>query len=164
MTFENQQEIIFNEIATLINDIIPTKWEKFDFHGELKEFEGGEVYFFYTLPNENEKLHYCYFIPDEFNVSRDIYDNLMLELFDLLVKLQKVFKENEQELWYSFSMFVDSELKMDAIYDYVDWSTSEFGPSDRINYFQYKYLNVVFDDTAKQQKMLAMETYEKSQN
>ncbi|MBP2100471.1 hypothetical protein J2Z52_003291 [Enterococcus rivorum] len=55
-----QVDSLYNEIATLINDIIPTKWDKFFFHGEFKEAGGGEVYYFYTLPGDLENIAISY--------------------------------------------------------------------------------------------------------
>lgn len=160
MGFELDLDSLYNEIASLINDIIPTKWDKFFFHGELKETDGGEVYFFYTLPDNLENIKYCYFIPDDFKVDRNIYDELIEEVFSLLIKLQEVFKTNDQELWYSFTMVVDSELKMQANFDYIDWSISNFGPTDRKDYFQYKYIGIEFKDDQTNELMKQMELYE----
>ncbi|MBP2100470.1 ankyrin repeat protein [Enterococcus rivorum] len=84
----------------------------------------------------------------------------MEEVFSLLIKLQEVFKTNNQELWCSFTMVVDSELKMQANFDYIDWSSSNFGPTDRKDYFKYKYIGIEFKDDKTNELMKQMELYE----
>ncbi|MDD9149978.1 DUF600 family protein [Sporolactobacillus sp. CQH2019] len=160
MGFELKLNEIYREIAALINNMIPANWGKFYFNGELKNGEG-EVYFFYTLLDNPDKYFYCYFIPDDFNVDRKIYEKLEDRLFDLLVNLQDVFKENQQQLWYSFSMIVDFKGKMKASYDYADWSQSEFGTTDRKDYFQYKKIGNVDANNIDMQMMKKMEEYER---
>lgn len=159
MELELELNSIYSEIGTLINEMIPTAWNEFYFHGELKDGDG-EVYFFYSLKSNPEKMQYCYFIPDDFKVNREVYEELEDELFDLLIKLQETFKANEQELWYSFTMHVKSDGKMDAYFDYVNWNDTEYGPTDRKKYFQHKYMGVNFEDEDSQLLMNNMEKYD----
>ncbi|MFS7398457.1 immunity protein YezG family protein [Carnobacterium maltaromaticum] len=161
MNFENELSLLYKEIAEQVSCMIPTKWDKFYFHGELREGEG-EVYFFYTVPGKPEDFLYCYYIPETYNVDRDIYNQLENELFELLVKLQDVFKRNVENIWYSFTMILEESGKMNADFSYTKWNLSKFGPSDRKDYFQYKYLKTVPKTDFDEKLMLEMEEFEKS--
>ncbi|WP_319003679.1 immunity protein YezG family protein [Sutcliffiella horikoshii] len=63
-----------------------------------------------------------------------------IKLFELTIELQKVFIENDQEPWFSVTFLVNSSGKLNVYFDYSDWHDSEFDPSARIKYFEYKYL------------------------
>ena len=140
MSFENELNKLYRKIAEKINDMIPVEWEEFYFNGEVKDGEGG-VYFFYTTLDEKQEYKYSHYIPRMYNVDRKIYNQFLHELFDLTVQLQQVFIDNQQEAWFSVTMIVNGEGKLTVRFSYVNWNDSEFGPSDRIEYFEYKYLN-----------------------
>lgn len=40
-----------------------------------------------------------------------------------------------------FCYIVEDKRKLTVNFDYTNWHNSEFGPSARIEYFEYKYLN-----------------------
>ncbi|MFQ6583414.1 immunity protein YezG family protein [Priestia megaterium] len=43
------------------------------------------------------------------------------KLFDLSEKIREIFKENNQELWYSFSLMLDQTGKFSVLFDYTDY-------------------------------------------
>ncbi|WP_255292372.1 immunity protein YezG family protein [Bacillus thuringiensis] len=137
MSFENELNKLYRKIAEKINDMIPVEWEEFYFNGEVKDGEGG-VYFFYTTLDEKQEYKYSHYIPRMYNVDRKIYNQFLHELFDLTVQLQQVFIDNQQEAWFSVTMIVNGEGKLTVRFSYVNWNDSEFGPSDRIEYFDVK--------------------------
>ncbi|MGR5910047.1 immunity protein YezG family protein [Bacillus pacificus] len=155
MSFENELNKLYRKIAEKINDMIPVEWEEFYFNGEVKDGEGG-VYFFYTTLDEKQEYKYSHYIPRMYNVDRKIYNQFLHELFDLTVQLQQVFIDNQQEAWFSVTMIVNGEGKLTVRFSYVNWNDSEFGPSDRIEYFEYKYLNRELTDEIDKELMARM--------
>ncbi|EEM91930.1 immunity protein YezG family protein [Bacillus thuringiensis] len=163
MSFENELNKLYRKIAEKINDMIPVEWEEFYFNGEVKDGEGG-VYFFYTTLDEKQEYKYSHYIPRMYNVDRKIYNQFLHELFDLTVQLQQVFIDNQQEAWFSVTMIVNSEGKLTVRFSYVNWNDSEFGPSDRIEYFEYKYLNRELTDEIDKELMARMKKYEEERS
>ncbi|PFX85858.1 immunity protein YezG family protein [Bacillus toyonensis] len=163
MSFENELNKLYRKIAEKINDMIPVEWEEFYFNGEVKDGEGG-VYFFYTTLDEKQEYKYSHYIPRMYNVDRKIYNQFLHELFDLTVQLQQVFIDNQQEAWFSVTMIVNGEGKLTVRFSYVNWNDSEFGPSDRIFYFEYKYLNRELTDEIDKELMARMKKYEEERS
>ncbi|MDZ4485314.1 DUF600 family protein [Bacillus cereus] len=163
MSFENELNKLYRKIAEKINDMIPVEWEEFYFNGEVKDGEGG-VYFFYTTLDEKQEYKYSHYIPRMYNVDRKIYNQFLHELFDLTVQLQQVFIDNQQEAWFSVTMIVNGEGKSTVRFSYVNWNDSEFGPSDRIEYFEYKYLNRELTDEIDKELMARMKKYEEERS
>jgi len=163
MSFENELNKLYRKIAEKINDMIPVEWEEFYFNGEVKDGEGG-VYFFYTTLDEKQEYKYSHYIPRMYNVDRKIYNQFLHELFDLTVQLQQVFIDNQQEAWFSITMIVNGEGKLTVRFSYVNWNDSEFGPSDRIEYFEYKYLNRELTDEIGKELMARMKKYEEERS
>ncbi|CAI8706546.1 MULTISPECIES: immunity protein YezG family protein [Bacillus] len=163
MSFENELNKLYRKIAEKINDMIPVEWEEFYFNGEVKDGEGG-VYFFYTTLDAKQEYKYSHYIPRMYNVDRKIYNQFLHELFDLTVQLQQVFIDNQQEAWFSVTMMVNGEGKLKVRFSYVNWNDSEFGPSDRIEYFEYKYLNRELTDEIDKELMARMEKYEEERS
>ncbi|MEK4412700.1 immunity protein YezG family protein [Bacillus sp. FSL K6-0268] len=129
----------------------------------MKDGEGG-VYFFYTTLDEKQEYKYSHYIPRMYNVDRKIYNQFLHELFDLTVQLQQVFIDNQQEAWFSVTMIVNGEGKLTVRFSYVNWNDSEFGPSDRIEYFEYKYLNRELTDEIDKELMARMKKYEEERS
>ncbi|MBF7154400.1 immunity protein YezG family protein [Bacillus albus] len=163
MSFENELNKLYRKIAEKINDMIPVEWEEFYFNGEVKDGEGG-VYFFYTTLDEKQEYKYSHYIPRMYNVDRKIYNQFLHELFDLTVQLQQVFIDNQQEAWFSVTMIVNGEGKLTVRFSYVNWNDSEFGSSDRIEYFEYKYLNRELTDEIDKELMARMKKYEEERS
>lgn len=157
-----QEHLLCIKIAQLINDAIPADWKEFFFQGEIKDGEGGVFFFFNTL--ESNEFKYCYYIPDIYNVDRAIYDQYEDQIFECTVELQELFIKNDQEPWFSVTLIVDEKRRLKVQYDYIDWSETEFGPSARLKYFQYKYLNKLPKDEKEKELFKKINEYEQNQN
>ncbi|EGL15895.1 hypothetical protein HMPREF9413_3469 [Paenibacillus sp. HGF7] len=59
-------------------------------------------------------------------------------------------------------MKLTSEGKLNIEYDYTKWGESDFGPSDRLEYWESKYLNTVPQDETDRIKMDKMREFEGS--
>ncbi|MBM7620083.1 uncharacterized protein (TIGR01741 family) [Bacillus tianshenii] len=138
MSFEIELNKIYNEIAQQVNNMIPIEWDNFYFNGEIKGEEGG-VFFFFT-PKDEVKHVFSHYIPKLYNVDKRAYNKELHKLFGLTVELQKVFTDNDQEPWFSVTLLVNDAGKLNVHFDYTDWHESEFGPTARIKYFEYKFI------------------------
>ena len=138
MSFELELNKLYNEIAQQVNDMIPIDWVNFYFNGEVREEEGG-VFFFFTPKGEDQHV-FSHYIPKFYSVDKRVYNKDLQKLFNLTVELQKVFTENNQEPWFSVALLVNDAGKLNVHFDYTNWHVSEFGPTNRIRYFEYKYI------------------------
>ncbi|MGG3574198.1 immunity protein YezG family protein [Bacillus gobiensis] len=140
MSFEIELNKLYEQIAQHVNDMIPIEWSEFYFNGEVKDKEGG-VFFFFTPVDSKDEPVYSHDIPDLYQINEKAYDEELHKLFELTVKLQQVFIENDQEPWFSVTLLVNDTGKLNVHFDYTNWHDSEFGPTARIEYFEYKYLS-----------------------
>ncbi|MBT2216292.1 DUF600 family protein [Virgibacillus dakarensis] len=162
MAFETELNKMYQKIARTVSDAIPVDWKEFYFQGEIKAGEGGVFFFFNTF--ESDEYKYCYYIPDIYNVDRSVYNEYEDQIFDLTVELQEIFIKNDQEQWFSVTLIVDEERKLKVHYDYINWSKTEFGPTARLNYFQYKYLNKLPNDQKEKEIFEKMNEYEQNKH
>ncbi|KMK95088.1 immunity protein YezG family protein [Rossellomorea marisflavi] len=139
MSFENELNELYKQIAQQVNDLIPIEWSDFYFNGEVKDKEGG-VFFFFTPIDSNEPV-YSHDIPDIYPIDESVHDEEMLKLFELTVKLQQIFTDNDQDPWFSVTLLLNDTGKLNIHFDYTNWHDSEFGPAARIEYFEYKYVS-----------------------
>lgn len=156
---EEELNKIYRKIAETINDTIPVTWGTFYFNAEIDKREGG-IFFFFNTPNNLDEYVFSHDLPDIFHLNEKEYDENYNKLFRLSVNLQEKFLEYDQEPWYSFDMNVTSEGKLKVHFGYTQWNKSDFGPSDRIDYFEYKYLKKVSNNRAEKIKFEKMREYE----
>src|SRR5699024_2064160 len=114
------------------------------FYAQISE-DGGGTYFFYNTP-ENKQYKYSLEIPFNYNVDEDAFEKKEDELYKLSKELRKVFKDNEQELWYSFTMSLESSGKFNLHYDYTNWFDTEYSFSDQMIIWKHKYLGEIPTD------------------
>lgn len=155
MSFETELNRLYKEIAQQVNDMIPTEWDNFWFNGEVKDEEGGVFFFF--KPKGEEQHIYSHYIPKLYSVDKRAYNNELHRLFKLTVELQKVLIDNDQEPWFSVTLILDHTGKLNVHFDYTNWHESGFGPTDRIKYFEYKYIN---QNEAQQDLIERMQKFE----
>jgi len=145
MSIESQLQEIYQEIAETVNNMIPEEWEKFYFYAQISE-TGGGTYFFYNCPQEQEYYHYSLDIPDRFPISLTEFNKEKEKLFDLSAELRNIFKEHNQELWYSFTMGLDREGKLSISFDYTDWFNTDYDFNEQLTLWEFKYLNNIPED------------------
>lgn len=151
MSFELELNRLYTQIAQQITDMIPTEWESFSFNGEVTDESGGVFFFF--IPKDEKHQIYSHEIPELYSVDKKVYNKELNRLFELSVELQKIFIENNQEPWFSVTLLVNDAGKLNVHLDYTNWHKSEFGPTDRIEYFEYKYLKNEEVDLDKVERM-----------
>lgn len=161
MRFEEKLNETYQEIATKINEIIPTEWEHVYTVAYIDK-EGGEVLFYYTKPGSND-LHYYTNIPRDYNVSEKIFSDLWGDLFGLFDKLRESFKKVNQEPWTSCEFDFTNKGKLKISFDYIDWKNSDFGPMARKNYYKYKKFGILPEKEYAKNKVKKVEQFIKEQ-
>lgn len=135
---------LYREIAETVNEMIPEDWNKFYFYAQISENGGGTYFFYNTL--ENKQYKYSVEIPFKYQIDEGEFERKEDVLYKLSKELRKVFKDNEQELWYSFTMSLESSGKFKLHYDYTNWFDTEYSFSDQMIIWKNKYLCEVPND------------------
>ena len=104
--------------------------------------QGGEVFFNFIQSDSND-IHYYTSIPDDYNVSERIFDELSDELYENFDRLRELFIENNQEPWTSCEFDFTNEGKLNVAFDYIDWKNSDFGQISREYYYEYKKFGII---------------------
>ncbi|WP_107897073.1 antitoxin YezG family protein [Lysinibacillus mangiferihumi] len=136
---------LYREIAETVNEMIPVKWGEFYFYAQISE-SGGGTYFFYNTPENRQSFNYSVKIPINYAIEKDEYKINKRKLFELSDELRNVFKDNQQELWYSFTMSLESSGDFKIHYDYTNWLDTEYSFSDQMIIWKNKYLGEVPND------------------
>ena len=137
---------LHKKIAETVNKMIPEEWGKFYFYAQISETGGGTYFFYNTLDNESN-YKYSLEIPYEYDIDKEFYKMKDRALFELSNRLRNVFKDNQQELWYSFTLSVNSDGKLKVHYDYTNWFDTDYSFDDQLVIWEYKYLGTEPDDS-----------------
>ncbi|MEJ7396001.1 TIGR01741 family protein, partial [Staphylococcus epidermidis] len=84
----------YQQIASKINEMIPVEWERVYTMAYIDD-QGGEVFLNFIQSDSND-IHYYTSIPDDYNVSERIFDELSDELYENFDRLRELFIENNQ--------------------------------------------------------------------
>lgn len=103
-------------------------------------------------------------IPSLFNISEDDFDKEFFELFDLGGEMKKIFIENGLAEWSAFTIKVDENNKASLDFDYAPWLESGYGPSARMDLFEYKYLGKQPANEKELEQFKVMEAFQKVHN
>jgi len=141
---EKRLNDLYRKIAEKVNEMIPEDWNKFYFYAQLSENGGGTYFFYNTL--ENKQYKYSLEVPFKYQIDEDECERKEDVLYKLSKELRKVFKDNEQELWYSFTMSLESSGKFKLYYDYTNWFATDYSFSDQMIFWKNKYLGEVPND------------------
>ncbi|WP_377521561.1 immunity protein YezG family protein [Priestia megaterium] len=143
---ETEINQFYREISETVNEMIPTQWTKIYFYAQISETGGGTCFFYNTLENE-KNYKYSSEIPYEYDIDKEFYKMKDRALFELSNRLRNVFKDNQQELWYSFTLSVNSDSKLKVHYDYTNWFDTDYSFDDQLVIWEYKYLGTEPDDS-----------------
>ncbi|PGB95511.1 antitoxin YezG family protein [Bacillus toyonensis] len=141
---EKEMNRLYREIAETVNEMIPEDWNKFYFYAQISENGGGTYFFYNTL--ENKQYKYSVEIPFKYQIDEDEFERKEDILYKLSKELRNVFKDNQQELWYSFTIYLESSGKFKLHYNYTNWFDTEYSFSDQMIIWKNKYLGEVPND------------------
>ncbi|MBU5247232.1 antitoxin YezG family protein [Bacillus halotolerans] len=134
---------LYQQIAEQLNDMIPSEWTKIILYAELND--SSEVYFFFNTPQSGEYI-YSHDIPKQFDVSKQIYVSLLIELQELFEELREEFKANNQDIWTHLTFKLENTRKFSIDYDYTDVIASDLNGSQRQVVWEYKNLGILPED------------------
>ena len=78
--------------------------------------------------------------------------------------MKKIFIGNSFPEWSAFTIKVDKNNKVSLDFDYAPWLESDFGPSARTSFFQYKYLGNPPRNEKELEQFKAMEAFQREHN
>ncbi|MBZ5835699.1 immunity protein YezG family protein [Streptococcus salivarius] len=93
-----------------------------------------------------------------------VYDAETNILFDKSEGLKRVFIDNDLSDWYICIIHLDENNKLSVDFDYAPWLESDFGPTDRINFFRYKFLGFESRNEKELEQFKAMEAFQQEHN
>lgn len=105
----------YSRIANKVNDIIPCEWEKVVIHAEELGDWSFVTFYFYT---NDGNVHHWGDISDEYDVNIRTVSRLVDELVQINKDLWLEFKNSEEEEWYSYTFYLDSDWKFSIKYGY----------------------------------------------
>ncbi|AFS78663.1 hypothetical protein Curi_c16560 [Gottschalkia acidurici 9a] len=137
---EKRLNDIYRQIAETVNEMIPQEWIKFYFYAQISE-DGGSTYFYYLPASNLESYEYSLEIPYKYKVDEQKFKTNKRKLFALAESMREVFKNENQKLWYSFTLILDRTGKLKVHFDYTNLLDSDYSFSDQLIIWKYKYLN-----------------------
>ena len=96
---------------------------------------------FYNNFRNKENYKYSVEIPFKYEVDEEEFERRFL--YKLSKELRNVFKDNQQELWYSFTMSLEHSGEFNMHFDYTNWFDTEYSFSDQMIIWKHKYLGEV---------------------
>ncbi|MFP9130290.1 immunity protein YezG family protein [Niallia sp. BSM11] len=145
---ELEMNRLYREIAETVNGLIPEEWAKCYFYAQISE-TGGGTYFFYNTPNSEQVYNYSLQIPCKYDIDEEEFEKKEDILYKLSKKLRNAFKDNQQELWYSFTMSLKNNGEFKIHYDYTNWFDTDYSFSDQMIIWKNKYLGNVPEENSK---------------
>ncbi|WP_276736570.1 immunity protein YezG family protein [Bacillus sp. (in: firmicutes)] len=135
---------LYQKIAEYLNEMIPSQWEKIVLYAEILD-DSADIYFYFTTPNNSDYL-YSHYIPEQFNVCEEIYDQLLIELQELFEELKEEFKLGNQDIWTNLTLKLENTGKFSIDYNYDDVLSSELDDLQRRDVWKYQNLGILPKD------------------
>lgn len=115
---EKQFADIYSKLANKIVSMIPVRWNKLYYLGEVENNKSSWSSVFYFESTDANEIIKSHNIPEKYAVSAEIYEDLLNEVNELLLDLYNCFQKNEQELWHQVSLSLDNTGKFNINYLY----------------------------------------------
>ncbi|MGG0000578.1 immunity protein YezG family protein [Bacillus velezensis] len=135
---------LFQKIAEHLNEMIPFQWEKIVLYAEILD-DSADIYFYFTTPNNSDYL-FSHYIPEHFDVSEEIYDQLLIELQELFEELKEEFKLGNQDIWTNLTLKLENTGKFSIDYNDDDVLLSELDDLQRRDVWKYQNLGILPKD------------------
>ncbi|WP_111292756.1 immunity protein YezG family protein [Bacillus safensis] len=107
----------YEEIAEILNTMIPAKWDKVWTYAEIVD-DSLEAIFYFNTADEN--LIYGHKIPKKYNVSELIYDELLVDLLHTFKDLKEEYIKNNLGAWTTATLALEKSGKFSIDYGYED--------------------------------------------
>lgn len=128
---ESKLAQLYQELGEKIVSMIPCEWQEIYYLGEVEKAKTSwSSVFYFKESNDNEYIK-SHNIPDIYDVSEDIYDELIEEASEILLQIYDCFIENSQKAWDQILVHINStgEISIEYAYDVI--SGNDRGPMER---------------------------------
>ena len=142
---EKELDRLYNELVNHIVSMIPTGWKKIFFLGEVEKNKSTYNITFYFV-DDNNFIQRAFDIPDKYNVSEEIFDDLLIEANDIMIKLYDCFIKNNQKNWVQMYWNISEEGKFSVEFSYNENIFKEMIPSLREIVWAYTKFNYIPKD------------------
>ncbi|PAD62846.1 TIGR01741 family protein [Bacillus siamensis] len=132
---------LYQKIAEHLNEMIPFQWKKIVLYAEILD-DSADIYFYFTTPNNSNYL-FSHNIPEHFDVSEEIYDQLLIELQELFEELKAEFKLGNQDIWTNLTLKLENTGKFSIDYNYDDVLSSQLDDLQRRDVWKYQNLGIL---------------------
>lgn len=151
---EKELAELYNKLANQIADMVPAEWDNINFLGEVEKGRLSWSSVFYFTDIEKDIKVESNDIPSTYNVSEDIYIELLLELNKILLEIYDCFIGNGQEPWEQLSLYFnrDGKFEIEFFYDVVNEQDS--GQVARETIWAYNTFGYVPEDGTFNKKIL----------
>ena len=141
MIKESNLNKYYSQIAEKLDEMIPFDCNKIVLYGEEIGDVSSASFYFFTI---DSKVHHSGNIPEEYNVSKKIFKELLRELLEINKNLWLEFKEADEPTWCSLTFELDSDWKFKVKYGYE--RNGEIGRLEREIRWAYDELGIVPED------------------
>lgn len=107
-----------NKLGQQIIDMIPTKWEHIYFLSEVEAERLSISAEFYFQDAKTKEFVLSHDIPKKYTVSEEIYEDLMDELYDLVLNVYDKKLNLSGDVWDQLTMEIDAELNFKINFGY----------------------------------------------
>ncbi|XAK56985.1 TIGR01741 family protein [Bacillus inaquosorum] len=135
---------LYQIISEKLNDIIPCEWTIIYLYAEVLD-DSTMVLFHFKTP-EKHQLIYSQDIPARYNISKDIFKTLLMEIRELFEKLRIAHKNNNDQVWTNLTLTLESNGQFQLDYNDDDILASELDGYQRIALWEYKTLGTLPED------------------
>lgn len=142
----------YKEIAEILNEMIPVKWDKIWAYAEIVD-DSSEVVF-YFCNSDDEKLLFGHKIPQKFNVSKSVYKELLLNLFHSFEKLKEDYIKNELGAWTTATLQLEKSGKFSIDYGYEDIYSIGLNGVQRRAVWKFETFGILPDDEEDKEAVL----------
>lgn len=132
---------LYQKIDEHLNEMIPFQWKKIVLYAEILD-DSADIYFYFTTPNNSDYL-FSHNIPEHFDVSEEIYDQLLIELQELFEELKEEFKLGNQDIWTNLTLKLENTGKFSIDYNDDDVLSSELDDLQRRDVWKYQNLGIL---------------------
>ena len=128
----------YEEIANKLDEMSPVEWTKIAMLAEdLGTSCAAGVYFF----TKDNKIYYNHNIPEDFNVSEEIYNEILHELWNINRSLREEFVKAGVDPWESMTFILNADWSFNIDYSYE--TNIEIGKFERRVIWAYEELGII---------------------
>lgn len=141
---ENKLAKLYNELANTIISMIPTEFEEVYFMGEVEPRKSTVLFYFKN--KNNNKFIQSYLIPQIYNVSEEIYEELEQKLYEITNKINYIFIEHEQEPWSVLDLYFNNQGKFNIDFSYDEIDDEKCNHATRCIVWAYKRIGITYKE------------------